>query len=73
MTIKPGSIVEILGLGPEPLEPRHRDYFAPGTQHRVISYDPEFWEVELMNPDNNSEKPGDGITFFSGEYKLIAE
>ena len=73
MTIKPGSIVEILGLGPEPLDPRHRDYFAPGTQHRVISYDPEFWEVELMNPDNNSEKPGDGITFFSGEYKLIAE
>lgn len=73
MTIKPGSIVEILGLGPEPLEPRHRDYFAPGTQHRVISYDPEFWEVELMNPDNNSEKPGDGVTFFSGEYKLIAE
>lgn len=73
MTIKPGSIVEIIGLGPEPLEPRHRDYFAPGTQHRVISYDPEFWEVELMNPDNNSEKPGDGITFFSGEYKLVAE
>lgn len=73
MTIKPGSIVEILGLGPEPLELRHRDYFAPGTQHRVISYDPEFWEVELINPDNNSEKPGDGITFFSGEYKLIAE
>ncbi len=73
MTIKPGSIVEIIGLGPEPLEPRHRDYFAPGTQHRVISYDPEFWEVELINPDNNSEKPGDGITFFSGEYKLIAE
>ena len=73
MTIKPGSIVEILGLGPEPLEPRHRDYFAPGTQHRVISYDPEFWEVELINPDNHSEKPGDGITFFSGEYKLIAE
>lgn len=73
MTIKPGSIVEILGLGPEPLEPRHRDYFAPGTQHRVISYDPEFWEVELINPDNNSEKPGDGITFFSGEYKLVAE
>lgn len=73
MTIKPGSIVEILGLGPEPLEPRHREYFAPGTQHRVISYDPEFWEVELINPDNNSEKPGDGITFFSGEYKLIVE
>lgn len=73
MTIKPGSIVEIIGLGPEPLEPRHRDYFAPGTQHRVISYDPEFWEVELINPDNNSEKPGDGITFFSGEYELIAE
>lgn len=73
MTIKPDSIVEILGLGPEPLEPRHRDYFAPGTQHRVISYDPEFWEVELINPDNNSEKPGDGITFFAGEYKLIAE
>lgn len=73
MTIKPGSIVEILGLGPEPLEPRHREYFAPGTQHRVISYDPEFWEVELVNPDNNSEKPGDGITFFPGEYKLIVE
>lgn len=73
MTIKPGSIVEIIGLGPEPLEPRHRDYFAPGTQHRVISYDPEFWEVELINPDNNSEKPGDGVTFFPGEYKLIAE
>lgn len=73
MTIKPGSIVEIIGLGPEPLEPRHRDYFAPGTQHRVISYDPEFWEVELINPDNNSEKPGDGVTFFSGEYKLIVE
>lgn len=73
MTIKPGSIVEILGLGPEPLEPRHRDYFAPGTQHRVIAYDPEFWEVELINPDNNSEKPGDGVTFFSGEYKLIVE
>ncbi|AIT13592.1 hypothetical protein dlv622_00023 [Klebsiella phage vB_KpnP_Dlv622] len=73
MTIKPGSIVEMLELGPEPIDPRHRAYFAPGTQHRVISYDVEFGEVELLNPDSNSEKPGDGITFFAGEYKLIAE
>lgn len=73
MTIKPGSIVGMLELGPEPIDPRHRAYFAPGTQHRVISYYVEFGEVELLNPDSNSEKPGDGITFFAGEYKLIAE
>ncbi|QPB09059.1 hypothetical protein CPT_Pone_020 [Klebsiella phage Pone] len=73
MTIKPGSIVEMLELGPEPIDPRHRAYFAPGTQHHVISYYAEFGEVELLNPDSNSETPGDGITFFAGEYKLIAE
>ncbi|ASV44913.1 hypothetical protein HOS00_gp20 [Klebsiella phage AltoGao] len=73
MNIKPGSIVELMELGPEPIDPRHRAYFAPGTQHRVISYDAEFGEVELPNPDSNSDKPGDGITFFQGEYKLIVE
>ncbi|UVX30372.1 hypothetical protein A1l_00030 [Klebsiella phage VLCpiA1l] len=72
MNIKPGSIVELLDLGPEPLSPELRKYFAPGTQHRVISYCEETWEVELMHP-GGTEEPGDGVTFFPGEYKLIVE
>ena len=72
MNIKPGSIVELLELGPEPLPSILQDYFAPGTQHRVISYCEETWEVEVMHP-GGTEEPGDGITFFAGEYKLIAE
>ncbi|WPJ51068.1 hypothetical protein RCIP0031_00028 [Klebsiella phage RCIP0031] len=72
MNIKPGSIVELLDLGPEPLSPELREYFAPGTQHRVISYCKETWEVELMHQDG-TEEPGRGITFFPGEYKLIVE
>lgn len=73
MSIKPGSIVEMLELGPEPIDPKLALYYAPGTQHRVISYDPTTWEVELLNPDSGYERPGDGITFFPGEYKLIVE
>ncbi|WGH28710.1 hypothetical protein KP1_16 [Klebsiella virus 2019KP1] len=73
MSIKPGSIVELLELGPEPIDPKLQLYFAPGTQHRVIGYYKETWEVELLNPVNGSEDPGDGVTFFPGEYKLIAE
>lgn len=38
MNIKPGSIVELLELGSEPLGPELRKYFTPGSQHRVISY-----------------------------------
>lgn len=72
MHIKPGSIVEMLELGPEPIDPKLALYYAPGTQHRVIGYDPVTWEVELVNP-GGSEGPGDGVTFFAGEYKLIAE
>lgn len=72
MTIKPGSIVEMLELGPEPIDPKLALYYAPGTQHRVIGYDPVTWEVELINP-GGSEEPGEGVTFFAGEYKLIAE
>lgn len=72
MSIKPGSIVEMLELGPEPIDPKLALYYAPGTQHRVIGYDPVTWEVELVNP-GGSEEPGDGVTFFAGEYKLIAE
>lgn len=72
MSIKPGSIVELLELGPEPLTPIFQEYFAPGTQHRVISYCEETWEVEVMRP-GGTEEPGDGITFFAGEYKLIVE
>lgn len=72
MRIKPGSIVEMLDLGPEPLSSELRKYFAPGTQHRVISYCKETWEVELMHP-GGTEEPGDGVTFFAGEYVLIAE
>lgn len=72
MNIKPGSIVELLELGPEPLTPIFQEYFAPGTQHRVISYCEETWEVEVMHP-GGTEEPGDGITFFPGEYKLIVE
>lgn len=72
MNIKPGSIVEMLELGPEPIDPKLALYYAPGTQHRVIGYDPVTWEVELVNP-GGSEEPGDGVTFFAGEYKLIAE
>ncbi len=73
MNIKPGSIVELLELGPEPIGPELSGYFVPGSQHRVISYCEETWEVELIDPTNGSEEPGDGITFFSGEYKLIVE
>ncbi|ALJ98118.1 hypothetical protein [Klebsiella phage Kp2] len=73
MSIKPGSIVELLELGPEPIDPKLALYYAPGTQHRVIGYDPITWEVELLHPDNGSEDPGDGVTFFPGEYKLIVE
>ncbi len=73
MSIKPGSIVEMLELGPEPIDPKLALYYAPGTQHRVICYDPTTWEVELINPYNGSEDPGDGVTFFPGEYKLIVE
>lgn len=73
MNIKPGSIVELLDLGPEPLAPDLREYFAPGTQHRVLYYCDTTWEVELIDPSNGSEVPGSGITFFPGEYKLIAE
>ena len=73
MNIKPGSIVELLELGPEPIGPELSSYFVPGSQHRVISYCEETWEVELIDPTNGSEEPGDGITFFAGEYKLIAE
>ncbi|QWY13512.1 hypothetical protein [Klebsiella phage SRD2021] len=73
MNIKPGSIVELLELGPEPIGPELSSYFVPGSQHRVISYCEETWEVELIDPTNGSEKPGDGITFFPGEYKLIVE
>ena len=73
MNIKPGSIVELLELGPEPIGPELSNYFVPGSQHRVISYCEETWEVELIDPTNGSEEPGDGITFFAGEYKLIAE
>lgn len=72
MSIKPGSIVEMLELGPEPIDPKLALYYAPGTQHRVIGYDPVTWEVELVNP-GGSEEPGEGVTFFAGEYKLIAE
>lgn len=72
MPIKPGSIVEMLELGPEPIDPKLALYYAPGTQHRVIGYDPVAWEVELVNP-GGSEEPGDGVTFFAGEYKLIVE
>ena len=73
MNIKPGSIVEMLELGPEPIDPKLALYYAPGTQHLVIDYDPITWEVELINPDKGSEEPGEGVTFFAGEYKLIAE
>ncbi|UVX29011.1 hypothetical protein A1o_00019 [Klebsiella phage VLCpiA1o] len=73
MNIKPGSIVELLELGPEPIGPELSSYFVPGSQHRVISYCEETWEVELIDPTNGSEEPGDGVTFFAGEYKLIAE
>lgn len=72
MSIKPGSIVEMLELGPEPIDPKLALYYAPGTQHRVIGYDPVTWEVELVNP-GGSEEPGDGVTVFAGEYKLIVE
>ena len=70
MSIKPGSIVEMLELGPEPIDPKLALYYAPGTQHRVIGYDPTTWEIELLNPHCDY---GDGITFFPGEYKLIVE
>lgn len=73
MNIKPGSIVEMLELGPEPIDPRWAVHFAPGTRHTVIGYDPVTWEVELVHPDGGTTDPGDGITFFPGEYKLIVE
>ena len=38
MNIKPGSIVELLELGPEPIDPRHRVYFAPGTHTEGDGY-----------------------------------
>jgi hypothetical protein len=69
--IKPGDIVEILELGPEPIDPRWAVYFAPGTKHIVLAYYPVTWEVELANPDKDTTDPGDGVTFFLGEYKLV--
>lgn len=73
MNIKPGSIVEMLELGPEPIDPKLSLYFAPGTQHQVMDYDPITWEIELHKPDCDYKRPGDGITFFPGEYTLIVE
>ena len=37
MHIKPGSIVEMLELGPEPIDPKLALYYAPGTQHSGVS------------------------------------
>ena len=61
MNIKPGSIVELLELGPEPIGPELSSYFVPGSQHRVISYCEETWEVELVDPTNGSEEPVDNF------------
>lgn len=71
--IKPGDIVEILELGPEPIDPRYAAYFTPGTRHTVMFFDPVTGEIELSYPGLVVSRPGDGVTFFPGEYKLIVE
>lgn len=73
MYIKPGSIVEMLDLGPEPIDPRYAVHFTPGTRHTVLFFDHVTGEIELSYPGLNVSKPGDGVTFFPGEYKLIVE
>lgn len=40
MNIKSGSIVELMDLGPEPIDPRYATYFTPGTRHTVLFFDP---------------------------------
>lgn len=69
--IKPGDIVEMLELGPEPIDPKLAVHFAPGTRHLVFDYDPVTREVELEHPDRLTTEPGEGVTFFEGEYKII--
>lgn len=73
MIIKSGSIVELMDLGPEPIDPRYAAYFTPGTRHTVLFFDPVTGEIELSYPGLVVSRPGDGVTFFPGEYKLIVE
>lgn len=73
MNIKPGSIVEMMDLGPEPIDPRYAAYFTPGTRHTVLFFDPVTGEIELSYPGLVVSRPGDGVTFFPEEYKLIVE
>lgn len=48
------------------------EYYKIGSQHRVIEFFPDDGEVEVVGPDGE-DTPGDGVTFFPGEYKLIVE
>lgn len=71
MSIKSGSTVELVDLGPEPIDPRYAAYFTPGTRHTVLFFDPVTGEIELSYPGLVVSRPGDGVTFFPGEYKFI--
>lgn len=71
MSIKSGSVVELMDLGPEPIDPRYAPYFTPGTRHTVLFFDPVTGEIELSYPGLVVSRPGDGVTFFPGEYKFI--
>lgn len=66
-------IVEILNHDEYALLTRvYREYYKVGSQHRVIEFFPDTGEVELVAPDG-TDTPGDGITFFPGEYKIIVD
>lgn len=65
-------IVEIVEHGPAFLIDECLEYYKVGSQHRVIEFFPDTGEVELVAPDG-TDTPGDGITFFPGEYKIIVD
>lgn len=47
-------------------------YYKVGSQHRVIEFFPDTGEVELVGPAGD-DSPGNGITFFPGEYKIVLD
>lgn len=65
-------IVEILNHSEVFTTAECRRYYKKGSQHRVIEFFPDTGEVELVAPDG-ADTPGDGITFFPGEYKIIVD
>lgn len=65
MSIKSGSTVELMDLGPEPIDPRYAAYFTPGTRHTVLFFDPVTGEIELSYPGLVVSRPGGRRHFLS--------